>query len=428
MCPKPVPPTTVNRVVSPRKSAPARPKQPAKSTPAQGNSAQNKPAQGKPAQSKPAQPRVAPARGRRPSLPSRPLPRATASSGVEETTGSPAPKAPARQPQRRGGQRPAVRQSSFPREDSHTESSWDDVSDSADVAELGKERRKRGAASALWSVLTIGLVVALCAGLAWLVGFSQVLAVKNVRVTGADRVGQQAVQQQVAQATGTPLARLDLNKYRDAVSALPGVEAVEVSRSWPTTMTVEVTEFQLVGQITDGDETKSLAPDGSVFVIPGVEPSGPMVKLDVEPGAVETVRAAVAKTLSTLPAEMTDRVVSATAKSSDSVEFTLTSGATVLWGDDSEPFLKTRVLELLLREPSSRYDVSAPTVPVRSGKTEPTAKPSTDDNKSAPTKPAAATKKSSKAKPTPSKPAVGTSKKPTSRKTTAAKASRTAQR
>lgn len=344
----------------------------------------------------PGQRRAAPARkgAKKPSSASTRRP-STAPKSTPAVTRRPTPAAPARtvqrpairpaqRPQSRAPQRPKLRSKpTAAREHSgHTdESSLEDFNESPRVARLGDERRRRVTAGLIRNVAVVLAVIAGCAGLVWLVAFSPVLAVKTIQVQGADTTGKTTVRSAVSPALGVPLVRLNMDQHRAAVAELPGVASADVSRSWPSSVVVRVAEHVPVGQIKVDDEVRSLAPDGTVYRIPGVEPSGPMVTVTSAPEAQERTLQVVAKVLASLPAQTAELVSSVSAESPDSVTFDLTSGAKVLWGDNSEPLLKARVLELLMRDPAERYDVSAPSVPARAG-TAKTATPGTDTDSS----------------------------------------------
>lgn len=384
MSPKQAPPTTATPIPGQRRAAPARKgaKKPSSASTRRPSTA----------------PKSTPAATRRhtPATPAR-------------TVQRPAIR-PAQRPQARAPQRPKLRSKpTAAREHSgHTdESSFEDFNESPRVARLGDERRRRVTAGLIRNVAVVLAVIAVCAGLVWLVAFSPVLAVKTIQVQGADTTGKTTVRSVVSPALGVPLVRLNMDQHRAAVAELPGVASADVSRSWPSSVVVRVAEHVPVGQIKVDDEVKSLAPDGTVYLIPGVEPSGPMVTVTSGPEAQERTLQMVAKVLASLPAQTAELVSSVSAESPDSVTFDLTSGAKVLWGDNSEPLLKARVLELLMRDPAERYDVSAPSVPARAG-TAKTATPGTDTD-SAGTGSSVATK-STKPKPGATKKSQSTQK------------------
>ncbi len=77
---------------------------------------------------------------------------------------------------------------------------------------------------------------------------------------------------------------------------------------------------------------------------------------------------AVLGVLEQLPEDLLAQVGEVSATTQDSVNFTLRDGAAVEWGSDQDSPLKAAVLSALRAAPetagASRYDVSAPTMPV----------------------------------------------------------------
>jgi cell division protein FtsQ len=67
--------------------------------------------------------------------------------------------------------------------------------------------------------------------------------------------------------------------------------------------------------------------------------------------------------LDTIPPSLASRIASIGAETQDTVQFTLTSGHRVAWGDATQSQLKAAALEVLLRTPAAEYNVSAPTMP-----------------------------------------------------------------
>jgi len=148
----------------------------------------------------------------------------------------------------------------------------------------------------------IGLC-ALAAVVVWLVWFSSVLSVRDVRVVGVTDERAAEVLSAAAVPTGVPLARL-------------------------------------------------------VFELDQVLPRK-LPKIRAEGAALE---AAVA-VLQSLPDDIRDRVVTVVATTRDDVDLLLRSGDEVRWGNASQPEMKAEVLRALLKRKADMYDVSAPELP-----------------------------------------------------------------
>jgi cell division protein FtsQ len=197
----------------------------------------------------------------------------------------------------------------------------------------------------------------------WVVWSSPLLAAREVRLAGAQRVTQDEAAAAVAPELGRPLARLDADAVRQRLEALPEVRSVQVRRGWPSTVEVRVTERVPVAAVPAG-EAYSLVDAAGVEVEQAAEPAGlPVVSAETV-AAGDAPLLAAARVLQALPPELATQVTGTTAATPDSVVLTLASGAQVVWGSPDESPRKAAVLQVLLATPAEVYDVSAPGTPV----------------------------------------------------------------
>ena len=217
-------------------------------------------------------------------------------------------------------------------------------------------RRKGRKKSPLKAIILVGvLTIALVA--VWLVWFSSVLAVKDVKVTGVD----EALQEQVIAAApvpmGEPIAKVDTAAIGSAVQgALPWIASVDVRRGYPNDIVIAVTPSVAVAQSTDG---QAIDADGIAYRSPTALPK----KLLTIDGSDPDALGAAVRIFNQLPAEISQKISALTAKSRDDVTFTLGSGAVVRWGNDEKAEQKIAVLTALLPRRARMYDVSAPELP-----------------------------------------------------------------
>src|SRR5262249_55229825 len=106
-----------------------------------------------------------------------------------------------------------------------------------------KEIRRR------WVALLILLTVV---GGVYLLFFSSLLGVKNVEVTGAKSGSADQIRAAAAVPDGKPMLRVDVDGIRDTVAELSGIATVEVSRSWPNTVEIVVTERTAIAYFDSG--------------------------------------------------------------------------------------------------------------------------------------------------------------------------------
>jgi cell division protein FtsQ len=208
------------------------------------------------------------------------------------------------------------------------------------------------------------VVVAVLVSLAvWVVWFSALLSVREVRVVGAVNVSADEVRQAAAVPMGVPLVRADVDGVTARVGAIPRVGAVEVRRGYPDVLVVVVTERTPVAVTRDGAGLVYVDATGMRFGSMAVAPRGmPVVTASTEPAlrsAVEVVAA--------LPATLRSTVTAVTAHSRDDVVLRLPDGATVQWGSAEQSDRKAAVLAALLHVHAAIYDVSAPDLPTSRG-------------------------------------------------------------
>ena len=226
---------------------------------------------------------------------------------------------------------------------------------------MARARQRRLRAALPWAV-GAGVLLVL-GGLAWLVYGTPVLGVRDVQVVGTELLTPLQVQQAVAVPIDEPLARVDLEKVRARVRAIPAVERVVVRRSWPSKLVVEVVERTPVAAVPAGPQQFTLI-DGSGVPYRQVsrQPSGlPLMRLATPGPADEDTRSALT-VLAALSTELRDQLVAVAAPAPAQIKLELRQNRTVVWGDDTDSDTKSQVATALLRRAGSEIDVSAPSV------------------------------------------------------------------
>jgi len=225
------------------------------------------------------------------------------------------------------------------------------------------ERRRR------WIRIAVAVLAVAAAGaLVWLIWFSSVLSVKDVDVAGRTTLKQEQVLRAAQVPTGRPLARVDLGEIEGRVSALNRVDTVEVSRSWPHTLSIKIVERKSVVWSTINGQVRGIDRNGIAFRVYGSAPKGILEATITATDSRDRLQTAQAVTA--VIVDITDRdpalrkeIESVSAASKDSVELILSKGRTVMWGSSDDGERKLQVLEPLLDIAASRYDVSAPDQP-----------------------------------------------------------------
>jgi cell division protein FtsQ len=202
----------------------------------------------------------------------------------------------------------------------------------------------------------------------WVVLGSPLLAVRTVQVDGTARLSDASVVQAAGIRDGTPLARVDTAGAAARVARLPQVADVDVTRGWPDTVVVTVTERVAVA-VAERDGIRHLVDaEGVLFdTITGAPPPGvvPLAVPDPRPGDAATEAGLAA--LAALPAGVRAQLSGVTATTGQDVTLVLTGGTTVLWGDGGDSAAKGRALTALLDQlaagtldPAGTIDVSTP--------------------------------------------------------------------
>lgn len=197
---------------------------------------------------------------------------------------------------------------------------------------------------------------------AWALLGSKLLVVRSVVVTGTHLVPSSSVLAVAGVQPGTPMVRINAVQVQARVAAIRQVQSVQVVKSWPDRVVIEVRE-----------RTAALA-----VAVPGgydlLDPSGVVVRSSSSrPGrlplyvSMETVAALrgdpsvslAAVVLGELPSRLRAAVQSVSVPDGQ-VTVTLNSGVTVVWGGADRAGDKAQVLAILMRTRARYYDVSAP--------------------------------------------------------------------
>ena len=220
-------------------------------------------------------------------------------------------------------------------------------------------------------------VIALAVGVAYLIR-TPLFGLSEVRVSGIEAVTEAEVLEAAGVRIGEPYLGLDLTAIGGRVAALPRVAAVRVTRDYPSSLRIAVTERPPVASVSDGSAYWLVAADGTVLDPVGGQPAdlpyvasvplpdgvGPGSRL---PPGNELANALTA--LGGMDPQLKRQVTGVNARTLDSLEFTLKDGSRVLYGlavdqpaKDAAVLLVRRTLKREGRE-AQRIDVRNPSAP-----------------------------------------------------------------
>jgi cell division protein FtsQ len=193
--------------------------------------------------------------------------------------------------------------------------------------------------------------------------WTPVLAVRSVSVSGVRDLTTAQVTAAAGIRTGTPMLRLDTTGITARVGSLPRVASVDVSREWPSTVLITVTERDPVGILVRTDGMHLVDRSGLDYATVAAAPAG-LPKIQLPRTSQDDPRTqAVVRVLVALPSQLRTQVRTVSAATPGSVELALADGKTIRWGDADDSARKAAVLGALMTRPGKVYDVSSPDLP-----------------------------------------------------------------
>jgi cell division protein FtsQ len=214
-------------------------------------------------------------------------------------------------------------------------------------------------------VFAVLVAVTVVAVLVWVLGWSSILGVSKVEVSGATGAEASAVAELVDVPIGTPLARVDTDAAAARVRERITVAEVSVRRAWPSTLAVDIVlrTPAIVVRNPQG-QLEVVDAEGVSFGVVKAAPKGvPVVKAVGAKGATREALQSALALLNALPSDLSSQVSGITVSSANLVTFTL-GKRTVVWGSGADSERKVAILTALLPTKAKVIDVSAPETPV----------------------------------------------------------------
>ena len=207
--------------------------------------------------------------------------------------------------------------------------------------------------------------ILLTAGMAYLLGWSNVLTIKEISYTGSPTKSSEAtVKNLVSLEVGERLARIEMRKVAGRIQTLPWVDNADLSRNWISGKVVVAVTPRLPiatfnGQLMDANGKRFELPGGYDSKLPSVFAKDPKSGL------------AAIKLFTKLPTEFSTRTSAFTATSPENINFKITEGKrsiNVIWGADNEIDLKLKVYKALIALPENskigKIDLTEPRSPI----------------------------------------------------------------
>ena len=220
-------------------------------------------------------------------------------------------------------------------------------------------RRWRHRLRRLRPFLYAALVLLLAGAAVWTVYFSSVLAVRDVSVRGSTTVSSVRVEAVARAPLGRQLARVDLGAIQARVETIPAVRSVSVSRSWPHTVAIRITERTPVAVVDRGAGLQAVDEDGVLFGSYAHRPAD-LPLLQTAPDVKAEALAEAARVVTSLRPDIKAKVQRVDVETVDRIRLLLGDGRTVMWGSAQDSAQKAEVLAVLLEQKASEIDVSVP--------------------------------------------------------------------
>jgi cell division protein FtsQ len=230
-------------------------------------------------------------------------------------------------------------------------------------------------------VILVPVVVLLGAATLWVLYGSPWTRVERVSVSGTRVLTPAQVRAAADVPVGDPLVSVDTGAIAQRLRrGLPRVATVDVTRSWPHGIDVNVVERTAVMVEEKGGKFVEVDAGGVRFATVAQAPKGvPVLELSLSRsasaaaslrrfGESRLVREAV-RVASDLPAAVARQARTVKVRTYDDISLELTGGRTVSWGSGEQGRDKARALTALMKAaPQARhFDVSVPTAPASSG-------------------------------------------------------------
>lgn len=208
---------------------------------------------------------------------------------------------------------------------------------------LTPETRRRRIA---WGV-SLGSVAALMLSVTILT-LSPVLALKEVVVEGSTRVPASDIEAALDHLYGEPLARIDSERVQEALKPLTLIQEFTTRIEPPNTLVVTVLERTPVGFVEQGSRFVVVDASGLELWSEDAQPED-FPKITSQPALDPDGFRASVRVLSVIPDDVLAQIESVTARTLDTVRFSMKqSRHEVLWGSSDRSLEKARVLSASL--------------------------------------------------------------------------------
>lgn len=197
--------------------------------------------------------------------------------------------------------------------------------------------------------------------------FSPLLAVRDIEVFGSNRVSAASILKDLKSLKGKPLPQITSDEVAAKLNKYQLIDSVSVVALPPNKLRVVVVERSAIVIVRINEIAYLYDAAGVQLGRAKQTDKLPVVIQAGNPATSKSFSSAIKVVLS-LPLDLLPKISSISASSLDNVVLELrTYNQRILWGDNSEPALKAKVLGALMKHYAKRYgqtfDVSSPSQP-----------------------------------------------------------------
>ncbi len=215
------------------------------------------------------------------------------------------------------------------------------------------------------SIGSITILLAIVAGAT----FSPALAIREIYVTGTERIKPELISKALQGHIGTPLPLLDEKAVATSLASFALIESFSATAVPPNGLQVKISERQAISIVAVKGERWLYDPAGVKVAQATGSEELPEIQISEEPRNSQRFKNAI-EVLMALPEDLLHEVEFIEARSKDDVQMSLRTSRDqrIIWGDSSDSVLKSKVLQALManhrKTQSVTFDVSSPNAPV----------------------------------------------------------------
>lgn len=196
--------------------------------------------------------------------------------------------------------------------------------------------------------------------------FTPIMSVQEVQVVGTSRIDAVELAAALGRFEGVPLALVNEQEVHRALEPFPLIQRYAIERIPPHTLIVRIEERDPVLALEREGQFVLVDPAGVLVATSAERPEGVPLGSGSVIDTASPAFAAAAKVVRDMPTDLRVQFAAVAASSGQDIEFTLTSGTRVIWGDDANTQRKAAVLRAMLTSIGtvSVIDVASPESPV----------------------------------------------------------------